>query len=60
MSAAGWLRRFVRRNGAGLSLYVLLAVGFWMFVLIVLPQLFMLDFSFRFNLPPAKVGARAP
>lgn len=51
-----WFSRFFLRNGRALSLFLLLSVGFWVFMLIVLPQLFMLDFSFRHNLPPAEVG----
>lgn len=51
-----WFRRFFLRNGPGLSLFMLLSVGFWIFFLIVLPQTFMVDLSFRHNLPPAEVG----
>ena len=47
---------FLRRNGAVISVYLLVAVLFWIVVLIVLPQLYMLDFSFRHNLPPADIG----
>ena len=56
MNPADYFRQFFLRNGTGLGTFLLVAVGFWVFVMIVLPQLFMLDFSFRFNLPPAKVG----
>ena len=49
-------RNFMARNGTALGLFLMLAVGFWIFVMILLPQAFMLDFSFRFNLPPAEVG----
>jgi len=31
-------------------------VGFWLIFLIILPQLSMLDYSFRYNLPPSQVG----
>lgn len=48
--------RFWERNGGILGSYLLLAVGFWVLILIVLPQISMLDYSFRFNLPPADVG----
>jgi spermidine/putrescine transport system permease protein len=51
-----YLRGFYLRNGMGISLFLLLSVGFWIFFLIVLPQVFMFDFSFRFNLPPAEQG----
>ena len=47
---------FFRRNGPLLGSYLVIAVGFWILVLIVLPQLAMLDISFRHNLPPALVG----
>lgn len=57
MNPADYFRKFFLRNGTGLGTFLLVAVGFWMFAMIVLPQLFMLDFSFRFNLPPAKVGS---
>jgi spermidine/putrescine transport system permease protein len=50
------LRRFFFRNGLALGSYLLLAVGFWVCVLIVMPQLVMVDFSFRHNLPPAEIG----
>ena len=46
----------VRRNGMAVSIYLMLAVSIWVFLLIILPQLTMLDYSFRFNLPPAKIG----
>ena len=47
---------FIRRNGVAISVYLFAAVLFWIAVLIVLPQLYMLDFSFRFNLPPSQIG----
>lgn len=48
---------FFERNGPILGSYLILAVGFWILVLILLPQLAMLDISFRNNLPPALVGS---
>ena len=48
--------RFVQHNGVLLSMYLLGAVGLWMIGMILLPQLYMLDFSFRFNLPPMEIG----
>ncbi len=48
---------FFEKNGPLLGAYLILAVGFWILVLIVLPQLSMLDISFRHNLPPALVGS---
>jgi spermidine/putrescine transport system permease protein len=47
---------FFQRNGLVISSYLIVAVVFWVVVMIVLPQAYMLDFSFRDNLPPAKVG----
>ncbi len=55
-SAATWLRTFFLRNGYALGTFLLVAVGFWVLFMILLPQLFMIDFSFRYNLPPAEVG----
>tara|TARA_Y100001934_G_scaffold40016_1_gene47615 strand:- start:590 stop:1522 length:933 start_codon:yes stop_codon:yes gene_type:complete len=55
----GWLRWFLARNGAALSVYMLGAVALWVIIMIVLPQLFMLDFSFRHNwqqMDPSKMG----
>ncbi len=51
-----WFRQFFLKNGVALSIFFLAAVSVWILFLIVLPQLFMLDFSFRFNLPPSKIG----
>jgi spermidine/putrescine transport system permease protein len=47
---------FIQRNGLVISTYLIVAVVFWVVVMIVLPQAYMLDFSFRDNLPPAKIG----
>jgi spermidine/putrescine transport system permease protein len=47
---------FVRKNGFVITVYL---VGFsfgWIIFLIILPQIYMLDFSFRFNLTPAEIG----
>jgi spermidine/putrescine transport system permease protein len=53
---AQYFRDFFHRHGTALAIFLLVTVGFWIFLMIILPQAFMLDFSFRFNLPPAKVG----
>src|SRR5215475_8771574 len=47
---------FFQRNGAVLSAYLLVAVGFWTIVIIVLPQLYMIEYSFRPNLTAAQIG----
>ncbi len=48
--------QFFRNNGKVMGSILLFLVLFWIVVLIMLPQLSMLDFSFRFNLPPAELG----
>ncbi len=47
---------FFKNNGAVMGGILMFLVVFWIVVLILLPQLSMLDFSFRYNLPPADVG----
>lgn len=47
---------FSERNGLPVAIYVLGAVTVWIFILVVLPQLNMLDYSFRHNLPPPQIG----
>jgi len=48
--------KFFLKNGGVVGSYLLLAVVIWLAIFILLPQFFMFDFSFRFNLPPAEVG----
>lgn len=52
-------RTFAGRHGIGAASFVGVAVFVWVVLLIVLPQLFMLDYSFRHNLPPAQMGGPA-
>ncbi|HET9017997.1 MAG TPA: ABC transporter permease [Acetobacteraceae bacterium] len=47
---------FVQRNGAVVATYLVVAVGVWMLLMIVLPQLSMLELSFRPKLPPVQMG----
>jgi spermidine/putrescine transport system permease protein len=47
---------FFRRNGPIVSTYLLGAVGLWVVLMIVLPQLYMIEFSFRPRLPPSEMG----
>ena len=49
-------RNFFLKNGTALALFLIISVGFWIFLMIVLPQLFMMDFSFRTNVPPPQWG----
>lgn len=50
------LQNFFLRNGKTLGSFLLAAVGIWVLIMILAPQLFMVDFSFRHNLPPAEIG----
>ena len=47
---------FIERNGWPVSIYLILGVGIWMLVLIVLPQLYMVDYSFHPKLPSSARG----
>lgn len=47
---------FVQRNGIVISTYLLVAVGFWVIMMIVLPQLYMVDYSFHPKLTAAERG----
>ena len=55
----GYWKQFFLRNGTALALYLLISVACWMLLMIVLPQIFMLDFSFRTNVPPPQWGTEA-
>jgi spermidine/putrescine transport system permease protein len=56
MNVARSFRNYFVQNGIGLGTFLLVAVLFWVVVLIILPQLSMLDFSFRHHLPPPEMG----
>ena len=47
---------FIQKNGIVVSAYLLTFTLGWIVFMIVLPQVFMLDFSFRYNLSPSEVG----
>lgn len=49
-------KSFFQRNGAVISIYLLVAVGFWAIMMIVLPQLYMIDYSFHPKLTAAEKG----
>jgi len=55
----GYWKQFFLRNGTALALYLLISVACWMLLMIILPQIFMLDFSFRTNVPPPLWGTEA-
>ncbi len=48
--------KFVQHNGVFISTYLIVAVVTWTLVMIILPQLYMVDFSFRHNLLPNEIG----
>ena len=50
---------YFTRNGIGLGMFLLAAVLLWMTLMIILPQLYMVDFSFRANVPPPKWGSES-
>ena len=56
---AEYWQNFFRKNGMTLAIALLFLVGTWMFIMIILPQLFMLDFSLRANVPPPQWGTEA-
>jgi len=56
---AEYWQNFFRKNGTTLAIALLFLVGIWMFIMIILPQLFMLDFSLRTNVPPPQWGTDA-
>jgi spermidine/putrescine transport system permease protein len=49
-------RGFLRQNGIAISTYLVIAVGLWSLAMIVLPQLYMVDYSFHPKLPPIERG----
>jgi spermidine/putrescine transport system permease protein len=51
-----FFRDFAGRHGMGVAIFVGASVFFWALFLIVLPQVAMLDYSFRFNLPGNAIG----
>lgn len=56
MNIVTYWQEFFQKNGTTVALFLIIAVGFWLFMMILLPQLFMLDFSIRANVPPPKFG----
>jgi len=52
----GFMKDYFRKNGQIMGWGLLIAVGFWVIFLIILPQISMLDFSFRHHLPPPEMG----
>ena len=54
-----WLRALLARYGAGVGACLLVLAGFWVFLLILMPQLAMVDFSLRPNVPAGEPGGDA-
>ncbi len=52
-------QNYFQKNGKTLGWGLLLLVGFWICMMIVMPQLFMVDFSFRANVPPPQWGSES-
>ena len=50
------MKSFYKKNGPVIATFFLVAIIFWLVFLIVIPQLYMLDLSFRPNLPPLLRG----
>jgi spermidine/putrescine transport system permease protein len=47
---------FFERNGRPVAIFLLAAAAFWALILIVIPQLYMVDYSFHPKLPQIKRG----
>ena len=50
------MNSFYKKNGPVIATFFLVAIIFWLVFLIVIPQLYILDLSFRPNLPPLLRG----
>jgi spermidine/putrescine transport system permease protein len=47
---------FFQRNGTPIAIFLIVAAAFWALILIVIPQLYMVDYSFHPKLPQIKRG----
>ena len=47
---------FFKKNGKSVAIFFLIAIVFWIVFLVIIPQLYMLDLSFRTNIPPLARG----
>src|SRR5260370_2290324 len=52
----GDLPALLRRYGAALTAFMVVASGVWILGMVILPDLLMIDFSFRPNLLPSEIG----
>lgn len=56
MSLVRDIKPLFDRYGIGVGVCVTAAISLWVFILIILPQIAMVDISFSHNLPPAEQG----
>lgn len=54
--ARAFAKGLADRNGLPVAIYLCVAVTVWVLLLVLLPQIAMLDISFRHNLPPSAIG----
>src|SRR5690242_11270407 len=46
----------IQRYGYALTIWMIVASAVWIFGMVILPNLMMIDLSFRHNLPHAEIG----
>ena len=51
-----FISSLIKKNGPIIGTYLLIAIIFWFIFLIIIPQLYMVDLSFRPNLSPLERG----
>ena len=56
MKSLFFTQPFFQKNGKSVALFFLIAIVFWFIFLVIIPQLYMLDLSFRANIPPLERG----
>ena len=56
MNSYFFTQPFFKKNGKAIATYFLVAIIFWFVFLVIIPQLYMLDLSFRTNVPPLERG----
>ena len=56
MNSYVFTQPFFKKNGKAIAIYFLVAIIFWFVFLVIIPQLYMLDLSFRTNVPPLERG----
>lgn len=51
-----WINSIIKKNGSLIGIYLITAITFWIIFLVIIPQLYMVDLSFRPNLSPLERG----